>query len=119
MHTLRLKKLLQPSQVERLLEACATRSGVLPEGAYQLRDPDSLPQELRRVLNQITGTGQVWTCWAYATHMWLFTGEVSLDLSRERRAPVLRICLYGEHGELKESGTWMTNSEGAWRRCPH
>jgi len=118
MQTLRLRKLLQPSQVERLLEACATRSGVLPEGAYQLRDPDSLPLELRRVLNQIAETGRVWTCWAYATHIWLFTGEVSLPLSRERRAPVLLITLYGEGGELQQAGTWMTNSEGAWRRCP-
>ena len=118
MHTLRLRKLLQPSYIERLLEACATRSGLMPEGAYQLRDPDSLPPELRRVLNQITGTGQVWTCWAYATQMWLFTGEVSLPLSRERRAPVLRVSLYSEDGGLKESGAWMTNPDGHWHRCP-
>jgi hypothetical protein len=117
MHTLRMKKLLQPSQVERLLEACATRSGVLPEDAYQLRDPDSLPPELRRVLGQITGTGQVWTCWACGTRMWLFAGEISLDLSRERRAPVLRVSVYDEDGDLKESGTWMTNQDGTWQRC--
>jgi hypothetical protein len=117
MHTLRLKKLLQPSQVERLLEAFATRSGLLPDGAYQLRDPDSLPRELKRVLTQITGTGQVWTCWACGARMWLFTGEISLDLSRERRAPVLRANVYGEDGDLKDTGTWMTNREGTWNRC--
>lgn len=118
MQTLRSRKLLQPSQIERLLEAYATRSGVMPEGAYQLRDPDSLPPEVRLVLNQITGTGQVWTCWAYATRLWLFTGEVSLPLSRERRAPVLRVNLYGEDGQLKESGAWMTHPDGDWQRCP-
>jgi len=117
MQTLRLRKLLQPSQVERLLEACATRSGVLPNEAYQLRDPDSLPPELRRVLTNITETGRVWSCWAYKTYMWLFTGEVSLDLSRERRAPVLRVSIYNEEGDLRDSGTWVTNPDGTWQRC--
>ena len=119
MHTLRLRKLLQPSYVERLLEACSARSGILPEGAYQLRDPHSLPGGLRQVLTQIAGTGQVWVCWACGTGMWLFTGEVSLDLSRERGSPVLRVNVYSEDADLKlqDSGTWMTNPEGAWRRC--
>ena len=118
MQTLRLRKLLQPAQAERLLEACATRSGALPEGAYQVRDPDSLPLELRRVLSDITGTGQVWTCWAHGKHMWLFTGEISLELSREHRTPVLRVNLYADDGELAESATWMTDPDGKrWRRC--
>lgn len=118
METLRLRKFLQPAQAERLLEALATRSGSLPDGAYQVRDPDSLPVNLRRVLSKIAGTSQVWTCWACGTHMWLFTGQISLGLSRERGTPVLQVDLYGEDGDLKEAGTWMTDPDGkSWRRC--
>ena len=118
MATLRLRKLLQPAQAERLLEALATRSGALPEGAYQVRDPDSLPLPLRNVLMQVTGTRQVWTCWAAGLRMWLFTGEISVERSRERGTPVLRVDRYGEDGGLQDAAAWMTDPDGkSWRRC--
>jgi hypothetical protein len=42
---------------------------------------------------------------------------MSLPLSRERGSPVLLVEHYDESGELKESGAWMPDQEGKWRRC--
>ena len=117
METRRLRTLQQPGQIERLLEALVTRAGLVPEGAYQLRDRGGLPSTLQLVLAQPTNKGQVWTCWADSFRTWLFTAEMSLPMSRERRTPVLTVNVYGEDGELKECGNWMVNQEGRWQRC--
>jgi hypothetical protein len=31
--------------------------------------------------------------------------------------PVLLVNRYGESGELQDTGVWMTDLEGKWRRC--
>jgi hypothetical protein len=30
---------------------------------------------------------------------------------------VLKVNLYGEMGELKDTGTWLAAREGEWSRC--
>lgn len=117
METLRLRTIRQPSRVERLLEAFVTRTSLLPEGAYQIRDPDSLPSDLRRTLVRETEKGHVWGCWAGGLRTWLFTCELPLASSRERGAPMLQVKLYDEVGQLKEAGTWVTDHAGKWHRC--
>jgi hypothetical protein len=49
METLRLRKIQQPSHLERLLEAYISRGKFLPSGAYQIRDPGAVPGALRRI----------------------------------------------------------------------
>ncbi len=115
--TRRLRRIQQPSQVERLLEAYVRRGKFLPEGAHRVRDPDALPATLQRILIRATGQAEVWTCWTYGMRFWLFTGDMSLPLSRERGTPVLHVSLYDEEGELKEAGTWLAAREGKWQRC--
>ena len=117
METLRLRTIQQPSRVERLLEALVTRGSLLPEGAYQIRDPEALPSDLQRTLIRETEKGHVWGCWARGLRTWLFTCAMPLASSRERRTPVLQVNLYDEAGELKEAGTWVTDYAGKWRRC--
>lgn len=117
METLRLRTIQQPSRVERLLEAFVTRTSLLPEGAYQIRDPDCLPSDLRRTLIRETEKGHVWGCWARGLRTWLFTCELPLASSRERGAPILQVNLYDEVGQLKEAGTWVTDHAGKWHRC--
>ena len=115
METLRLRR-IQPPHVERLLEAYISRSNLLPQGSYQLRDPDSVPQGLQRILSQATEEGKVWSCWANGSDTWLFTCAMSLPLARERGTPVLRVNLHSKDGALKDSGTWATDPQGTWRR---
>jgi hypothetical protein len=117
METLRLRKIQQPSEVERLLEAFVSRGSYLPKECYQVRDPRELSSQLRRVLADEAQQGHVWACWVNAFQTWLFTCEMSLVASRERGAPVLKVNRYDETGELKETGTWLADKQGTWTRC--
>lgn len=115
--TLRLRKIQQPSQVERLLDAYISRSTVLPQGSYQIRDRDAVPSGLQRIVSQVFEQGKVWSCWRTgSSDTWLFTGEMSLELSRKRGTPVLQICLYNKDGALRDSDIWTTDPEGRWQR---
>jgi hypothetical protein len=115
--TRRLRKLQEPSQVERLLELVISRAQLVPDTAYPIRDPKALPPELQRIALQAVKEGRVWSCWAYGVQHWLFTGEMSLPASRERKKPVLRVNRYDDHGELNETGCWMADRDGRWGRC--
>lgn len=117
METLRLRRIQEPSRVERLLEAYISRAGDLPYGSYQLRDPKELPKNLRTVLAQAVEQGEVWSCWARGSQLWLFTGHMPLDRSREYGAPVIQLRVYDEDAELKDSGTWRFEPRGTWTRC--
>jgi hypothetical protein len=99
-----LDKIQQPAQVERLLEAFAKRSGLLPEGAYRIRDPQALPDGLRRALTYVVA--RVWVCFSQGSRYWLFAGTVSPALSRLRNAPVLHVNCYCEDGELIDVRAW-------------
>jgi hypothetical protein len=116
--TLRLRKIQQPSQVERLLEAYISRSTVLPPGSYQIRDPGAVPSGLQRIVSQASEQGKVWSCWRTgSSDAWLFTCEMSLPLSRKRGTPVLQVCLYNKEGALRDSDQWTTDQNGTWQRA--
>lgn len=117
METLKLRRVQQPSEVERLLESCIPSLEVLPDGAYPVRDERSVPRELRAILKSAAASGRSWACWTRGIHTWLFTCELSLALSRERRMPVLQISVYGDDGALESTGTWARNRGGAWLKC--
>jgi len=113
-----LEKIQQPALLERLLEAFATRSGLLPEGAYRIRDPQALPDGLQRALTYVVA--RVWVCFSQGSRYWLFAGAVSPALSRLRNAPVLHVNCYCEHGALvTEVRAWTVELEGtgggAWK----
>jgi hypothetical protein len=61
METLRLRRIQEPSRVERLLEAYVSRTGNLPDEAYQVGDKTELPQRLQIVAarRHQAGTGLV------------------------------------------------------------
>jgi len=112
-----LDKIQQPAQVERLLESFATRSDLLPEGAYRIRDPQALPDGLQRALTYVMA--RVWVCFSQGSRYWLFAGVVSPALSRLRNAPVLHVNSYYEDGALLiDVRAWTVELEGTggWRR---
>lgn len=115
METVRLRK-LQPSHVERLLEALIARSNLAPEGAYQVRDMSSAPKELRRLAKLAVKSGRACTCWTNGSSAWLITAEMILPLSRERGTTVLQADVYDEDGP-RDSGLWMPDRDGKWSRC--
>ncbi len=117
METMRLRKIQHPTEVERLLESYIRRAEVLPREAHQIRAARAVPRELRSIVARAVELGKAWSCWTHGYRTWLFTAEMSLELSRERGAPVLQVSVYGDDGSLKESATLMTDPSGKWRRC--
>jgi hypothetical protein len=115
--TVRLLNLQQRSQIEVLLETLVSRAGLVPKDAYRIRDAKALSPQLQMIITRATSEGRVWVCWSNPHYYWLFTGEMSLDLARERGAPVLLVNRYDENGELEDSGPWTTDSAGKWQRC--
>lgn len=117
METLRLRRIQEPSRVERLLDACVSSGGELPDDCYQVRDPSELPKSLRVIIARAIAQGDVWLCWARGAQLWLYTCHMSLELSRERGGPVLLVRLYGEDATLRDSGTFRYDPQGNWSRC--
>jgi hypothetical protein len=116
--THRLRALQRPAQLERLLEAFISRAQSLPSNSYQIRDARSLPAPLRRLIKLAIHDGRVWTCWAFGTCLALFIGEMELTTARDRGVPVLKVSRYDESGEILENGTWSSDGDGYWARCP-
>ena len=64
METLRLRRIQEPSRVEALLDAYISRTGVLPDGAYQVRDRRELPNRVQTIVSRTRAQGHVWSGWA-------------------------------------------------------
>jgi len=116
MQTLQLRSIQMPSKVTGLLEGLISARGFLPESAYPIRDIAQVPKQFLRTAIEATAHGRAWSCWADGFHTALFTGEMSLPLSRERGLPVLHVDLYDDDG-LRDSGDWMRDRDGKWSRC--
>ena len=116
METVRLRKIQQPSRVERLLEAFAESANVLPPDCYRIRDRRALSPVLQRLVHLATHSKHAWGCWTDDKGIWLFTAEMSLPLSRKHGSPVLLVTQYREDGELKDAGAWAAGTEGKWLR---
>ena len=117
METLRLRQVQRPSRVQTLLDTFASSADILPQGCYQIRDRGSLSTALQSLVIQATYRDRVWSCWTDDHRIWLFTGEMSMALSRERGSPVLQIAIYCENAKLVDSGPWVADREGKWQRC--
>ena len=111
-----LCKVRRPTKVGELLESYVAQSEVVPRGSYQIRQPGSVPPDVRKVLTQAVRTGETWSCWAHGLHTWLFTCSMSQPLSSERGAPVLQVSVYGDDGRLRDRGSWMPDQYGKWCR---
>ena len=57
METVRLRKIQQPSHVERLLEAFASRGDLLPKDCYQIRASGALSPQLQRIVERAIQKG--------------------------------------------------------------
>jgi hypothetical protein len=110
-----LLKIQEPSEVERLLEAFAARSGIIAEGSYRVRDPERVPERLRRLLPR--HSTHKWVCLSHGTGSWLVTGTIFAGLSQRWNAPVLWLSAYRGDGRLVELGVWIVEQKGTWRRC--
>jgi hypothetical protein len=117
METLRLQTLQKSSHIERLLRSLVKSLGVVPEGMDASWNRSDLPWALQQVVIRAGKEGQSWCAWTdRGFQAWLFVGEMSLLLSRQRGSPVLRVKHYRESG-LREAAAWLVDRQGNWHRC--
>lgn len=76
-----------------------------------------MPSVLQGLIFRATRQGLAWCSWADGSQIWLLTGDMQLDQSRERGTPVLNVQLYDEAGELNDTGSWFVDKRGEWRRA--
>lgn len=113
----RLLRLRHFSKAAELLESYISQSQVVPKGSYPIREPDSVPREVRKSLTRAVKEGQTWACRAHGRHTWLFTCNICAPPSHQSAGPALEVSVYGDDGELQDSGIWMPDEHGKWCRA--
>lgn len=87
----------------------------MPSDAYMVRDPTAMPSVFQGIIFQAVYKDRAWCCWKHGAQLWLLTGNMPLDVSREHGAPVLDVQLYAEDGTVEDSDSWV-GRDGTWRR---
>lgn len=88
---------------------------LVPEDAYQIRDPEALPQPLKAALRRPSELGRVWACWATNEQTWLFTCRIfgSMQLQRSVR---MHVRSYDAAGHARDWGYWLRSPQQGWQR---
>ena len=111
-----LRALQQPSYIDGLMESLVKSLNVVPEDALPLYW-NELPAAMQELAREARKAGRSSCCWMLpGLHVWLFIGEMSLPLSRERGAPVLQLWYYRETG-LIQTGHWFVDRRAHWHSC--
>ena len=114
--TLTLRSVQQPNRLEQLLHDLVYSIGFLPDGAFPLCDLSDMPRAVARIACITTNAGESWTCLSHDGNVWLFVAEMLSERSRQIGLPVLQLDLYREDGKRNETGRWIRDCGGKWRR---
>ncbi len=117
METQRLKSIQVPDRTVHLLESFACDRFGISRGAYRLRNLSELPPQLRRHVGDGPAQQYAWFAWQVDESIYLVTGSMSLERSRERGRPVLEIRSYNPRGMLEEFAAWVRTHGDHWERC--
>ena len=117
MDTSRLRAIQEPRSALELLHTFASTSEHLPPASHEVKTAAELSAALQRLAKQDDSDDVVWVARADGMRIWFFSATPSLELSRERRRPVLKIRIHNEHGILIESLTCVYTKAQEWRRC--
>jgi hypothetical protein len=117
MDTGRLRAIQEPRSARELLLAFASASEHLPPASQEVQSFAELPAALQRLAKQGEADDVVWVARAENMRIWFFSATPSLELSRERRRPVLKVRIHNEHGILIESLTCVYTKAQEWKRC--
>jgi hypothetical protein len=117
MQTMKLRALQQASRLELLLDSLVTSQNWVPPGARPITDRSELASALQKLAIKVAKSEGAWRAWEGYDGVRLFIAEMSLDLSRERGCPVLKVSYYTDAGRLQLYSLWVQLTDGAWRRC--
>jgi hypothetical protein len=114
---MRLQAYQRPSRLELLLDSLVIAQKWVHVGADRIGDRSELPSVLQKLaMTAVKGEG-TWRAWVAHDGIRLFVTEMSLDLSRERGCPVLKVTSYEDRGRLLNFSLWVQLADGAWHRC--
>jgi len=116
MRTMKLRTLQEPSALEILLGSLVASQHWVTAEAPRISERRDLPSALQKLtIKAVKGDGawQAWTCY---DGIRLFIAEMSMDLSRERGYPVLKVSYYNDEAQLQKYGVWVQLTDGGWRQ---
>ena len=114
---MKLRTLQRPSRLEALIESLIRSQNWVPPEAPRVTDRAELPQVLYRLATKIEKAGDVWWGWRSHDGIRVFIAEMSLELSRERGFPALKVSHYDDRGKLQQYSHWVQLSDDTWERC--
>jgi hypothetical protein len=117
MKTIKLRTLQQPSRLEALLDSLIRSQMWVPPDAPRVTDRGELPLVLQKLAAKTLKAGDAWWAWSRYDGIRFFVTEMSLELSRERGSPALKVSYYNDQGQLKRYSHWVQLSDGTWQRC--
>ena len=116
MKTTKLRTLQQPSQLEALLGSLVTSQNWVPADAPRVTDCNELPSVLQKLAAKIVKAGGAWQAWSSYDGIRFFMTEMSLELSRERGSPALKVSYYNDQGKLQRYSHWVELADRTWQR---
>jgi hypothetical protein len=117
MKTLKLRTLQHPTQLDALLDSLAISQNWRAAGAPRLADISELSTVLQKLAGKAIETDGAWLAWISFDGVRLLVAEMSLELSRERGRPALKVAYHNDAGDLQEYRQWIQLADGAWQRC--
>ena len=93
MHTMKLRTLQTPSRLESLLDSLAMTQNWVPTGATPVTDRSELMSALQQLAIRALKDDGAWRAWTSHDDVRFIVAELSIDLSRERGCPSLKVPL--------------------------
>lgn len=119
MKTVTLRALQQPVRLLTFLESLVASQNWVPPGVHQIIDQAELSSALQKLSIKTVESGGAWLAWRAYDGVRFFTVEMSLELSRERRRPALKVSYYSDQGALEYYSHWIQLPAGTWQRCTY
>ena len=113
---MKLRTLQEPSALETLLGSLVASQRWVRADAPRISERSDLPSALQKLtIKAVKGDG-AWQAWTSYNGIRLFIAEMSLELSRERGYPVLKVSYYNNEAQLQKYGEWVQLTDGGWRQ---
>jgi hypothetical protein len=116
MKTMKLRTLQQPSRLEAQLESLVKSQNWVPADAPRVTDRSELPSVLQKLAAKTVKAGGAWWAWSSYDGIRFFVTEMSLELSRERGSPALKVSYYNDQGKLQQYSHCVRLADGTWQR---
>jgi hypothetical protein len=116
MRTLQLRTLQAPTALEGLLGSLVASQHWVTAESPRIFKRSDLPTALQKLTNKAVKGDGAWLAWTGYDGIRLFIVEMSLDLSRERGYPVIKVNYYNDKAQLLKYSVWVQLTDGGWRQ---